>query len=291
MTVLTDGQYQLDDGPVMGWHTNYVLGPPALAEAELASQDKANPGADGRRFGRDYLAGETITLDISVSGTRETVHGLHETLQAYWRARSIRHVPGEVSVLRYNIGNRPRRVYGRPRKFTPNFDRSYLGVIVVTATFDTAEPVYYEDVSRAETVELVPPSGGGVTSPVISPVVTLDTGLGDGVVTIGGTSPTWVVMEIHGPISNPVVEALNHWSFQLSVSIADGETVTIDPRPWSRGVRSSFGANYAGKFRATDPSLSSLALPPGATEFVLRGNDITGTSWMTAQWYDARDAF
>lgn len=281
---LADGQWQLDDGPVLGHRTPYIVEGFSLGEEFGETQDRAIERSDGRRFGRDFLAGQTLTLDLAVSGTGETVHGLYNTLSAVWWNRDKRLTPGAVSTLRYRQGGAVRRLYGRPRHFTPNYDLSRQGVIRVTATFETVGPWSLDDEAQESTVDIVAPLSAGVVSPVVSPVSTVEASTRQGDILVDSEEPTWLVVRINGPITNPTVEVLNRWSATLDVSLASDDYVLIDPRPWSRGVTTRFGHNLAGAFTYDSQPLSEFLVPPGPNTVVLRGTDATGTASMTVSW-------
>ena len=290
---LGDGQFSLDDGIVFGFDLPVAVhGPPALADADMTTQDANNARADNRRFGRDYTAGREWTFDLytdadDAGGGVDTLAELH----AAWDAKAVRNTPGAVSTLRYAFAGRTRRVYGRARKFAPALTYAWTGRTEATATFDTVDPYHYDDAEQGITVPLMPPPSGGMTLPLVLPLTTVATSTGSGEFTVAGTVPTWCAVELTGPITNPVLTLLNRWVIRLNYTLAYDEVVTIDPRSWVATVTNNFGVNLAGKLTADSVPLSKLQVPPGPNEVTLRGTDQTGTSSAMLTWRGAYASF
>ena len=104
-----------------------------------------------------------------------------------------------------------------------------------------------------------------------------------GQIVVGGTLPTPLVVEVHGPISNPVVACLGDWSLQLRTSLGAGRVVTLDARAWRRTITDQAGASYAGAL-ARPGRLSSMVVRPGARQIVLSGQDTSGTAHAVVRW-------
>lgn len=280
---LAHGQWCLDDGPVFGDGTTYVVESYSIGEAQGETSDVPAPRADGRRFGRDYREGRTITLDLAVSAPDEAgAQTAYDALHAWWTRTAIRHEPGAQSALRYARAGRQRRVYGRGRKFMPNHDLDYLGVIRVTATFDTDGVRFYDDTAETMHTTLVPPSSGGITVPFTVPFGFVNPSAGQGTVQVGGSVPAPLTLTINGPITDPSVSVVDEFDIELSGTLAADDYVTIDPRAGT--VLTRFGINWAGRFSADSQHLPDIALSPGAHQIVLRGTDPTGTASLDATW-------
>jgi hypothetical protein len=97
---------------------------------------------------------------------------------------------------------------------------------------------------------------------------------------------------IHGPITNPSVTITGLWTLALAATIAAGDVVTIDTRPWARTVlrNGSATASLAGSLTRTSARLSGASIPPGTYECVLRGTDGTGTASASVTWRETYSA-
>lgn len=293
MTALLEQQYQLgEDGLIFGGITTtpYYVAKSDWGVPELRQVDAAPPRSDGVRFGRDYLGGFTITFDINIVDrfSPVTARDAWSTMRAAWLDESIRTVTGAVVPLRYRLGGVVRRVYGRPRNIAHTGGTVTHGWIPVTAEFVTTEPVAYTDDEQTTLISIAPTGAGGFTAPATAPWSAADVGPSTALVaTVDGDTPTWVCLDVYGPIVNPTVTVADQWALTLGVSLADDESVTIDPRPWARSVRDNHGANLAGALTWSSPKLSDLRLPPGGHTIILAGTDTTGTARLQPRWRPA----
>lgn len=292
MTTLTHGQWQLDSGPVFGdGIVRYIVEGYSIGESEADNGADPNSREDGRRFGYDYFAGRTITIDLAVSAEDEaTAQSAYNELRSWWHRKAIRHTAGATSTLRYARAGRHRRVFGRGRKFLPNHDLDYKGLIKVTATFDTDGPEFYSDVLNHAHTTLVPPeSQVGFTVPYTMPLTFVGESFTQGEFTVGGSEDAPLILRINGPIANPSVTLVDHFDVELRGTLAADDWVEINPL--ERTVLSRFGVNWAGEFTADSQHLPDIALPPGPAQVVLRGTDNTGTASLDTYWYDTFAAF
>lgn len=264
-----------------------------LGAADVVSNDRQLPRSDGVRFSREYRGGRTIGFELHVVGANAP-DGLDalDALTTAWDADPVRRVPGRVSTLRIRNGNRVRRVYGRGRNFLPDIETIGLdGIGAVAAEFRTQDHLVFDDVEHANTVGIVPPSGGGLMAPLAVPLGTVAVSYAPGEIVVGGTVPCWPVFIIQGPISLPTVEVVSEFRVTLAGRLREGEFVVVDPRPWSRGVRVNGVGSVAGALTPKSPPLSEVRLKPGAHEVILSGLDETGTATMTVAWRDTYTSF
>jgi hypothetical protein len=252
---------------------------------DIITNDTQNPRADGIRYGRDFFAGQVIELDITgLTDPGAAQLDEYAALRTAWRASLVRGQTGQVCMLRMGRAGRVRRVYGRPRQLLPTLGAESAGHTVLTGQFQCADDLFYSDGELSNTVSIVPPEAGGLIFPAVFPWASVGISYAPGVITIGGDEPAWPVFLIRGPITRPVVQVVGHWSLGLNVILQAGEWIGVDPRPWSRGVRTSSGADLGGTITPGSPVLSQVRLPPATYEIVLRGQDITGTASMTTAW-------
>lgn len=295
--------YGTDSRIVVGRGTPYYIASVNYGDPELSVNDTYVPRSDGESFGRDFYGGRTITFEGNILTTRhpwkpspssdilmaQACLGYHEKLASAWDGYDIRQYPNKVIPLRLcDAAGRARRVYGRPRKFVSTSGSARRGRIPFSMTFKSVDQLYYDDVESSQFIKIVPDPVGGLIGDLIGDIFADSEGLNSRPVNIRGTHPSWVAFKINGPIQNPDIEVVGQFRFKLLVDIASDMSVIVDPTPWQRQVRRvSDGANYAGKFTQSSPRLSSLRLPPGGHEVILRGNDITKTASLIVTWRDA----
>ena len=256
-------------------------------DAEWAVQDTINPVTGSRNFGRDVLAGPawTFALHVNRDDVATALTSLGE-LRTAWKAGSVIGIPGRTSILRYRIGGRDRRVYGRPRRWAaPPNNRILGGYVPITTTFQTADALHYADLETMVDIGYVATSAGGFEFPVEFPVATLPPGQRDGLATVGGDSPTYPIIRFNGPIINPKL-ACAAWSVQLNMELLAGQYVEIDTRPWKLSVLRQGVYNEGGKL-SRQARLRNLTLSPGNVEFVFSGNSVAGTASCIVKWRDA----
>lgn len=257
---------------------------PEIGAADFVVDDANRPRADGLAFGTDYLGGRTVGFDLTVNGTSEDdARSRLATLAKAWRADSVRGTPGAVAMLTSGSG---RVTFGRPRRFASNDDLLPSGMTQILADFACSEAVWYGS-EQSETVALVPDTGGGLITPLASPLATTATSDRSRSFSVGGHLPTWPVFEIQGPITNPVVEIVGLVSMEFRTSLTFDQTLVVDTRPWARSVLRNDGASKAGTASRGSTRLSQSAIPAGQYEFVLRGTSDSGTASATLRWRNA----
>ncbi|CAL9326834.1 hypothetical protein [Streptomyces sp. SudanB91_2054] len=277
----------------------YLLEPYEITYAEGDAGDTPMPQEDGVRFGRDYRAPATITFEVGVDtvddaptqlGRHNANLGAVSTMLEAWDAEAVRRRFATPAVLRTTQGGRARRFYGRPRKPAPAGSKlTKQGYTPVVCTFACVDSKAYDDVEQIARANIVPPDHYGLVGPLTTPLtMTAESASKNaGEVVVGGTKPTWPVITIYGPISNPVCEVVGRWKAGLDLTLGVGERVVIDPRPWVRTVMRNGNASVAGRLTRGTPQLKDMRLPRGRQDFVLRGTDATGNAYMTVAWRDA----
>lgn len=289
MAELKDHQFEID-GYAFG------LGLPVLVTDDgfdpgtvgLRTQDQPYPQGDGASFGEDFYDPPTWAWDLGTdqTDTASALKALSDFSRA-WRPEKVRRTPGAVCTLRYRVAGRTRRVYGRPRRLAGAPSNRILGGwLPITADFQCADHLTYDDVEQSSEVQVTPSVAGGLTSPLMSPLSTVTTGADStGGIVVGGDAPTWAVVTFTGPVSAPSVEIAG-WHCGITGSLADGESVTIDPRPWARTALRNDGASMAGRLDR-ETYLDRMQLPPGSHAVVYRGGAETATSTATVRWRSA----
>lgn len=288
--VLQTEQWEID-GYVMGPDTSVNVGAFSIGGPDIATNDVLNPRADGERHGREYRSGRTIEFDLNALSDGYGVLDVLSALGSKWNAETKRLTPGAYSLLRYKLYNRTRRVWGTPRQMEPVTNLDYLGNVPITANFRTVDPYFYDDVEHSNNTSIAPVPAGGLIPPLSEPVSTLAISYAPGQVVVGGTEKTWLYFIIYGPITNPKIECLNEWALMLNMTIAAGEYVVIDPRPWSRGIRLNNVTPVGGLLSQDSQRIADLRLSPGSHEIILSGIDLSATASMLTAWRNAYSSY
>jgi hypothetical protein len=278
------------DGFVFGDTTPWVATNIDYGVADIITNDTPAPRQDGMTYGRDFVSGPSMLFDITVIpdyplyGNGVEATDLWGKFKSKWRSDKVRATPGAMSVLRMSRNGRTRRVYGRARRCAPQPEKDVNGWWIGTAEFQASDDYFYSDAERTNTVSIVPPGAGGYVVPVLDPWTSIGVSYAPGVCHVNGDDPAWMCFMVRGPIERPVIEVVGKWAIGLNVTLREGEWIGIDPRPWSRGVRTSSGFDLGGSLLPGSPVLSQVRLDPGTYEIVLRGYDATGTASMTTAW-------
>lgn len=283
MAVLKDGDFELDGFVFSGNRDNPVyVRSFTPGGATTRAQDASSPVGDQMFFGRDYL-----TPGQWVFGLRIRQESVADSLTAFgglaakWAADNVRLTPGALSVLRYSIGGRVRRVYGRSRGITPNTDNLWVANIVdAEVIFDLESPWHYEDEQNSLVLNIVTASTGGVILPTTWPLMTQSGGERQGVITNTGDGPAPFSVRFNGPITDPYV-LVSGQEIKLLTTIAYDRSITVDTRLMT--ATRSDGANMAGSL-TRKTRLAEARIKPGPAEVVFGGIDPTGTSKATVSW-------
>ncbi|MFD9394136.1 hypothetical protein ACFWBB_26390 [Streptomyces sp. NPDC060000] len=276
----------------------YLLDDFEVKDTDVTAGDTPLPREDGIRHGQDYTTGATITFEVGVDTVDDGAtllerHGANldavSVMKQAWDAKAVRDRMATPAVLSTTQGGRARRWYGRPRQCAKAASKlTRQGYTPVVATFATAHTGSFDDVEQSVRVDMAPPPHRGIVGPLKDPLTMIGEGSVrvPGEIVVGGNRPAWPVITITGPISQPVCELVGKWKLGLNLTLAVGEKVTIDPRPWVRTVLRGSGS-VAGLITRSSPLLEDLLIPPGRQDFVLRGTDATATASMTVAWRDA----
>jgi hypothetical protein len=260
---------------------------PDFGSPDLRSDDADLPRRDGRAFGHDYRGGRTVSLELGVVGADEAeTRELLATLSSAWRADAIRSTPGEVASLTMTQGGRSRIVYGRPRRFSIVEDDITQGAASVVCDFETVDDVYYDATQRTDVLPVSASASGGISGALSGNLSTLALSSRDGFIDNLGNVETWPVITITGPVARPVVELVGEWALTFDLTIASGQTLTVDTRPWKRSALLGSGS-VAGKLTRSSARISAAKVPTGRRAIRFRGVSSNGASIMTFRTRDA----
>lgn len=295
MTTLNEMQFELlptmdsEDGVVFGIGADVSVDDGGFdpGEDSWITQDASNPRRGGTNFGIDLLDGPTWawSLHVDTIDVPTAVDAL-ATFKSAWRAAQIRSTSGAVIPLRYALGGRVRRVYGRPRRFAaPPSNRILGGYVPITVDFKCADSYTYDDQGDGVLLGINSGSTGGLIFPTTFPTNVTPVGIHTTYGTVGGDAPTYPVVRFNGPVLNPSL-ATDDWTLSLSTSLLAGQWIEVDLRPWAISALRNDGSSAADALgRRT--YLSDMKLEPGQHQFVLRGIDETNSATCAVTWANA----
>lgn len=288
--VLEEGTFALD-GYKFGGATDAVVVVPGGFDpgtTSWRSQDAENPLGDAVRFGRDRLTPPAwgFTLMTNQDTSTQALDAL-EVMEGKWIADTVRSTPGAVQTLRYNLGGRTRRVYGRSRRFSTLINPlTFQGVTGALADFQLADPLHYDDTEYVTTIGILPGRASGLTSPLLGTLTTVAGGASISTISqVGGKAPAPFVAVINGPITNPYIEGPGFY-IKLNTTLAYDKSAIIDTRPWAQTVIRNDGAPLGGALSRTS-RLTTARLNPGSASIKFGGTDATGTARCTFSWRPA----
>jgi hypothetical protein len=290
--LISDYQFCADVDPQVPFGFGTPLNVTAFNPGTGAIRHQDQPGGmdDSIVFGRDLRTPPTwqwsmfTDLDtIDVAGALAQV----DTLAQVWD-NDVRLTPGGTVAMRYTVAGRTRKVYGRPRRWTPVPDQIQRGKIHITCDFQLAEyETYYDD--EEESIPSIPIAPTVVTGtyftfplqfPLVmasSPTVYTEQAV------LTGSQRTWVTPRFHGPVQNPWVQ-IGDQRYGLQGSIPSGQTVRISGRPWEIGIFNETTGVWGGLNLDPRSRLTQLRLLPGTYPITYGGYDPTGTSTCSVAW-------
>lgn len=117
---------------------------------------------------------------------------------------------------------------------------------------------------------------GGVEYPLVYPLgYGTRTGQNTGTLTNDGSAAAPVVVSFLGPMENPGITT-DAWSLSFEITLADGETLTVDTAAGS--VRLNGDADRLYTITPTSTPVDGCQVPPGASSFRLAATSDTGTA-------------
>jgi hypothetical protein len=255
--------------------------------AEWITQDTENPLTGTTHMGRDVLKGSTWTWQLFANRSDpETAVQALADLGRVWLNRKKAREPDAVSVMRYKLAGRTRRVYGRPRRWGATMTNQILsGMVPITCDFQRVDPLFYDDSPEIDTLDMISLSEGGITFPVVFPAASVPSGTNEGEIWVGGDEPTWPIIRFTGPIINPEL-ITPAWTLKLNTTILDGGWIEIDTRPWVMTVKNQAGYSVSG---VLDPKVrfSKMELEPGHYSLAMRGDSSSNTATCIIKRYAA----
>jgi hypothetical protein len=286
-------------GVVMGPETRIPIADiKGLGTTDLLEREYDNPNEDGRQFGREYRSGRTLEISATIETHRDekAAWDLSSELEELFDADELRKTSRAVEPMRLRRPGKPTRVvYGRPDDFEADKKLAVVGVVPFEASFRCSDRKFYSDLEQSFVAVPAGSSDGYIVldedGNIPSPITTTTPGRRSTTITVGGTTPTWPVIRIEGPITNPSVTVVDGdgallWRLAMEGSIGDGQVAELDTRPWSRQAALTTGSPVSGKL-TRDSVLSRSTLPPGVWDVQVQGADMTGLARFTILWRDA----
>lgn len=258
-------------------------------DPEWITQDRTNPITGATMMGRDVRKPSDWNFIMHVNGT-DPLDALNKlaVLGAKWANgadgwQSSR----SVMALRYNIGGRIRRVYGRPRRFSAKPNNKILGgYLPPVATFARADSLHYDDFEQSSEIAIAATPPGGLEFPADFPLdlAREPSYVPPGSVVVGGDAPTAPVVTFTGPVIDPVL-TVGDFVLGLVGELPADATITVDARPWSMNITRTGAAEQMTLSR--DTRLARAGLKPGSYQATFTGVSASGAARARVAWRNA----
>lgn len=287
---LEEFQFELD-GVTFGYGRDIFVDQDGFdpGDPEWITQDQTNPVTGATMMGRDVRKPSDWTWVLHVNGT-DPADALAKlaVLGAKW-ANGSEGWPSARSVmaLRYNVGGRIRRVYGRPRRFSAKPNNKILGgYLPPFASFARSDSLHYDDYENYVDLSISATPPGGLEFPADFPLdlAREPSYVPPGSVVVGGDARTAPVVTFTGPVIDPKV-VVGDFVLGLVGELPAGATITVDARPWSMDIRRTGAAEQMTLSRET--RLSSAALVPGDYQATFTGVSASGAATCRVAWRNA----
>lgn len=295
MIELKEMQFELLRGDTSGEGVAFGFGLPVAVnedgfdtgELSWITQDSQNPVTGNSMYGRDTPGSNTWTFAMHADA-EDAVGALAAVaeLAAAWRATGVVDKAGNLLPLRYRVGGRIRRVFGRPRRFAaPPDNRIIGGSIPVTASFDIVDSLHYDDDEQTAVLNFNADSDGGFILPAVLPISTLPGSDRSVSIRNAGDAPTAPVIRFDGPILNPYVQGPG-WTVSLDLNLASGEWAVVDARPWRMTVLKNGTAGMGGRLGKRQ-YLTDVRLDPGIHNLRFGGQSSSALATCKVSWRNA----
>lgn len=193
---------------------------------EVRAADEGRGFADGMFYGRDFLGGRTITVDLLLlTGSlsyRQTVNAVKTAFLPY---------QGTTLPLTWTLpGETTKRAYVRCRRRSIPMDQDYThGYGHAVVQFYAADPRVYEDTASTVTIGLPSAVGGRTYNRTYNLTYGAVSAANTAVATNVGTYPTKPVVTLIGPVDTPYVQNTTTGQFlKFNIVLATGDTLAID---------------------------------------------------------------
>lgn len=249
----------------------------------VETSDLDNPIYDDTYAGVDFYRGPTWTFEFVIEGRDELeVLDNLDRVKAVWRDPKYK-TAGATTELNFTVAGRTRTVYGRPRRFAENNQRtSQQGYVTVLAEFQLLDPLQYDADWDLTRLNSVPPDTRGLEEHLTEDTLVTDLGSGvrDGQLgVVAGTAPTPFKATIYGPISQPGI-TIDGKRYQFNLSLSAGQRLVIDSRTGEVLLNNSKSQNRAHTM-TVPTQLKGVRLRPGkAVEVSFFGTDPTLTAYV-----------
>jgi len=259
-------------------------------ENDWLTQDTQNTRRGITAFGRDVLGARTwVWSSHTDQDDVASAVAVLEDFSAAWMPELLVRNPGVMTALRYRLAGRDRRIFGRPRRYAaPPTNLILNGMVDITHDFQAVDSFTYDDVESSVEIPYVSDtSGGGVILPAVMPVMmTSSDGNGQDQITIAGNARSYPIVRFNGPWTNPSL-ITDDWTLSWNGSIADGNWVEIDTRPWALTVRNQSGASVVAGLNRRTWLEDCWFDPQSQPQCALRGVATGGTASATIRWRNA----
>lgn len=248
---------------------------------DLRTTDDTRGYADGEFYGRDFMAGRSLTFQLEFYS--DNTPGLAYTNLDAFKTATAPQQSG-AGVLQLQLPGQPyKRINCRPRKRNVPLVEDYEAQLITAAVeFWAADPRVYADAASSVIVTL-PSTTSGFTFPLTLPLTFgAASGGNTAAVTNAGSTTTYPTFTITGPVTNPSI-ALQETGQTLSFNITlnTGDTLTVDT-----DLKTVVLNGTASRRSTLNAGSAWFGLPPGTSHVQFNASAFTA-SQLTAAYRSA----
>ena len=247
----------------------------------LRVQDSDRGYQDGMFSGRDFFGGRTITMTLQImSGNGLSAQANYNLLQAALQPQQT-----DTTVLQFQLsaGDNFQYVNARVRRGMATIDPDFTyGKIKAQYEFFCPDPRYYDYNTQSAIMAYTQPLGR-----TYNRVYPLTYGGGSqtqvAAITNNGTTTTYPLITIYGPVTNPVVgSTTSNQALSFNYTMGQSDVISIDLQYKTILLNGNPARNLLLG------SSQWFAAAPGVSYFYFTGTGTTvGTTNATVQWNNA----
>ncbi len=281
---MTLQKYQLQIGSLtMGPSTNYIVhNVQGFGVPNVRVGDTDRPLDHGLFYGRDFISGRTITIDLTVIGTSDSdaMNNL-DALLAAWTPVSSDATTTKPLIVNL-AGLADRQLNGRPRRASADVSRMVGNRIPVSLEYVAADPRVYSNALKSATLVLAQSTTGRAYNRAYN------YGYGAGssasqLLTNAGDFATRPVVTINGPVTNPFLENTTAGqTLFLSITLASGDVLVVD-----FDARTVILGGTASRYSAVQSGSTFWELAPGSSSIRFGASVYDPAASAAVQWRDA----
>lgn len=254
---------------------------PEQSETSVSLRTKKIEFSDGLRYRGGQKQNNTLVFSLRVEK-----HSVADELLTFFMGSTATQEP---CTLLSNYSGRQRQFQGYVKSAVTDRDR-WQHHQVVTMKFETIHPGCTSQPLKLN-LNYVPGDINGFVFPLAFPWSTQTDPVGNSQVVNLTTVETYPVVTIQGPLEQGEVRWTSGQFIRLKKNLAQGESITVDCRPWARKVFDQNGNNALSAVDWTSSKIVDMVLPAGTYGVSLDGRSPEATATAVVNHYEVHGTY